>query len=217
MPTDETRTDIYERADLTAKARIRDAALALIAERGVAGATVRSIAERSQVSPSLVLHHFGSKQAVVEEVSGWALRLLREATRAADLPGSPADAHQSRLAIVGKLLAETPNLAGYLRRMLLDARPEGLDWFRESVRTTAADVRARERQGLARPSKDLEVEAAMLVILGLAPLLLKPLLEHALDVDLAQEHVLARWREAQHELLTSALYPPEAPGPELRR
>ena len=46
--------------DLTARARIRDAALALFAERGTDGATIRDIAKAAGVSGGLVRHHFGS-------------------------------------------------------------------------------------------------------------------------------------------------------------
>jgi AcrR family transcriptional regulator len=203
------RPDIYDSADLTARARIRDAVLALVAERGVAGATVRGIAERSGVSPSLVLHHFGSKQGVIDETSSWVIHLLRDETRAADRGDSPAGAHVTRLAIVGRLLTETPNLSGYLRRMLIEATPEGVSWFREAVATTAADIRDREDQGLARRSADVEAETALLLVLALAPMLLQPLLEPALGVDFSDEAARARWRDAQQEMLTSALYPPQ--------
>ena len=44
--------------DRTGRARVRDAALAEFAERGLAGASVRSVAARAGVSPGLVQHHF---------------------------------------------------------------------------------------------------------------------------------------------------------------
>ena len=204
----------YSSADLTARTRIREAALGLIAERGVRGTTVRGIAERSGVSPSLVVHHFGTKQAIVDEVSAWALRLVSDATAEygeGAARASAADAHHVRLAGLGRVLDETPDLAGFLRRMLVDGRPEGLAWFRASVAAVTEDLRVREADGLARTSSDVPVVAAALVVLGLAPLLLQPLLEHALDVDLSKERDRQRWRAAQRELLTSALYPPEPP------
>ena len=50
--------------DRSTAARIRDAAIGLFAERGVAATTVREIAEAAAVSPGLVIHHFGSKDAL---------------------------------------------------------------------------------------------------------------------------------------------------------
>src|SRR6266542_759545 len=64
--------------DLTARARIRDAALRLFAERGVDGATIRDIAKAAGVSAGLVRHHFGSKEALrdqtVEATEQWIAR-----------------------------------------------------------------------------------------------------------------------------------------------
>ena len=47
--------------DLTANARIREAALELFAADGVAATSMRSVAAKAHVSPSLVVHHFGTK------------------------------------------------------------------------------------------------------------------------------------------------------------
>jgi AcrR family transcriptional regulator len=50
--------------DLTARARIRDAAIALFAERGIGPATIRDIAQAAGVSSGLLRHHFGSKEGL---------------------------------------------------------------------------------------------------------------------------------------------------------
>ncbi|MFC5815205.1 TetR/AcrR family transcriptional regulator [Nonomuraea harbinensis] len=52
--------------DLTARARIRDAALAEFAERGFKGATLKAVADAAGVSVGLVQHHFGSKEGLRE-------------------------------------------------------------------------------------------------------------------------------------------------------
>jgi AcrR family transcriptional regulator len=197
----------YEAAELSTRTRIRAAALELIAERGVPGTTLRAIARRSNVSPGLVSHHFGSKQAVIDEVSAWVLKVLRQEVR--DPNGDdPAGTARQRLAAFGRMLRETPHLTGFLRHMLLDGTPDGVAWFREAVAAEAEDLRALEDVGLARPSRDVEAEAAILLALTLAPLLLQPLLESALDVDFGTTEGRARWGDIQRELLTSAVYPP---------
>jgi AcrR family transcriptional regulator len=48
--------------DRTAKARIRDAAIASFSENGIAGTTARKVATAAGVSPGLVIHHFGSME-----------------------------------------------------------------------------------------------------------------------------------------------------------
>lgn len=59
--------------DLTARARIRDAALRLFAERGIDGATIRDIAKAAGVSAGLVRHHFGSKEDLRDACDSYAL------------------------------------------------------------------------------------------------------------------------------------------------
>jgi AcrR family transcriptional regulator len=64
--------------DLTARARIRDAAIRLFADRGIDGTTVRDIAREAGVSPGLLRHHFGSKEALRGACDTYALdRLVR--------------------------------------------------------------------------------------------------------------------------------------------
>jgi TetR/AcrR family transcriptional regulator, regulator of cefoperazone and chloramphenicol sensitivity len=205
--------ELYTDGDLKAKTRIRDATLALVAERGTARTTVRSIAERAGVSPALVLHHFNSKQGVLDAVSGWVLEMLKAATREPSVVVTAADAHEKRQAALDRLLDRLPALGGYLRQMLPEASPEGLRWFCEATRITKEDLARRERSGLARRSADVQAESTMLVVLSMAPILLRPFIEAALDVDLNSEAGRTRWRNAQFELLTSALYPASSSRP----
>ncbi|MFD9950592.1 TetR/AcrR family transcriptional regulator, partial [Nonomuraea sp. NPDC059023] len=57
-------TDDRPPEDLTARARIRDAALAEFAERGFKGTTIKAVADAAGVSIGLVQHHFGSKEGL---------------------------------------------------------------------------------------------------------------------------------------------------------
>jgi AcrR family transcriptional regulator len=70
--------------DLTARARIRDAALRLFAERGLDGTSIEEIAARADVSKPVVYEHFGGKEGLyavvvdreVERFLAMATRLL---------------------------------------------------------------------------------------------------------------------------------------------
>ncbi len=66
--------------DLTARARIRDAALDLFAERGYRGASIRDVASAAGVSPGLVQHHFGSKEGLRSACDAHVLKTLRQTT-----------------------------------------------------------------------------------------------------------------------------------------
>jgi TetR/AcrR family transcriptional regulator, regulator of cefoperazone and chloramphenicol sensitivity len=206
------RPPLVRDEDLTARSRIRGAAFTLVAERGVTGTSVREVARRAGVSPGLVLHHFGSREGLLDAVAAWVHGHLQEATRDSDTGRDPVEAHRIRQARFDRMVAEVPSLGGYVRRMLLDGTPEGLEWFRQAVDQSAGEIAARERVGKARRSADVRAEAAVLIVLGFAPVLLRPLIEHALGIDLADPRARARWRRMESELLTSALYPPAEDG-----
>jgi AcrR family transcriptional regulator len=202
--------------DLTARARIRDAAFALVAERGMRDTTIREIARRAGVSPALVIHHFGSKQGVLDEVSDAVVELLLAYTSepGATPPGAvagesgldPVRAQRRRQLVFERLMADMPLLGAYVRRMVLDGAPEGLAWFRRMVDTFAAELEHRETLGVASPPRDTRAAAAMLILLGFAPVLMGPALEYALDIDFDDVAARHRWWDAESELLTRPMY-----------
>ena len=63
-------------ADLTARARLRDAAIECFAARGFAE-SLRAIAARAGVSAGLVRHHFGSKEQLRAECDATVLNRYR--------------------------------------------------------------------------------------------------------------------------------------------
>ncbi|MFZ5871946.1 MAG: TetR family transcriptional regulator, partial [Actinomycetota bacterium] len=54
--------------DITAKARIRNAALELFARDGVEGTSLRAVAAAAGVTVGLIVHHYGTKEALREAV-----------------------------------------------------------------------------------------------------------------------------------------------------
>lgn len=74
MPT----TGAVPDRDLTARARIRDAALTVYAHHGAKGATVQVIAAEAGVSTGLIRHHFGSKDGLLAACDTHAIGALLE-------------------------------------------------------------------------------------------------------------------------------------------
>lgn len=60
--------------DRTARARIRDAALARFAESGMDGTSLKTVAEDAGVSQALVFYHFGSKDALREACDAYVIQ-----------------------------------------------------------------------------------------------------------------------------------------------
>ena len=78
-------------SDLTARARIREAALRHFAEEGYERATIRGIARTAGVSPGLLRHHFGSKEDLRRGCDEYVAEQLRRINaRLLDDPGDAA-------------------------------------------------------------------------------------------------------------------------------
>lgn len=117
--------------DLTGRARIRDAAIRLFAERGIDGTTVRDIAEMADVSPGLLRHHFGSKEALREACDVYALDRLVKIKEEFVLGGKVANP--------GFLPSVHPTIVllyKYVTRALLDGSPSAAAMFDDMVALT---------------------------------------------------------------------------------
>lgn len=71
------------RAALPGEAGILDAAIAVMAEHGYHGTSVRDIAVRAGVSPAALYHHFASKQQLLATIMERGIEALLQRTRAA--------------------------------------------------------------------------------------------------------------------------------------
>jgi AcrR family transcriptional regulator len=161
--------------DLTARARIRDAALRLFAERGIDGATIRDIARAAGVSGGLVRHHFGSKEALRDACDAHALDRLMGIKEQAVLDGRMADP--------GFLPAAHPTillLYRYLARSTVDGSRAAAAMFDDMVEL-AEQWLTRHNPG---QSSDLRAYAAVLVAMQTGLLVLHEPLSRALGADI---------------------------------
>jgi AcrR family transcriptional regulator len=185
--------------DRTARARIRDAALARIATSGPDRVTLRAVAADAGVSPALVVHHFGSMAGLRQACDTHVLALIRDQVLAVsgDQPPTTADFRAA-------LLAAGPTL-GYLSRALLEDSPAAAELFDELVEMSGSYLTTGEEQGWVRPSKDPAGRAAVLVAFELGVLLLSRHLSRALGIDVTSVAGSERWTRVALELYTHGL------------
>jgi AcrR family transcriptional regulator len=153
------------RQDLTARARIRDAAVRRFGMEGF-GASVRAIATDAGVSPGLVIHHFGSKDGLRAVCDEHVLRVIREAETDAFTSAAPMDLIAQFAAIDGYA-----PLVGYLVQALLaggDLAATLLARMTADAESYLADAVAAGRM---RPSRDPAARAAFLVDVGVGAML----------------------------------------------
>jgi len=189
-------------ADFTTRARIRDAALALFGAHGFSGTSVRAIADRAGVSAALVMHHFGSKEAlrtecdahIVDEVIGRKQQFAIESDLASTMQRwlADVDAHRASL--------------DYLARMITDGTEAGARLFDDLVERTALMIDQEVAAGRMRPSSDPRMTAVIIAAHGLVPLLLESQLGHALGEPGLSPALIARMTLPTLELYTHGLY-----------
>lgn len=183
--------------DRTARARIRDEALRLFAERSPDGVTVRDVAAAAGVSPALVLRHYGSKdglrEAVDEHVAQVFQTLLGEVIRTgeAETLGPGAVSGLAEL-IADRLSADSP-VPGYLGRMLISGGPVGVELFRRLHQVSREGLAAMADAGIAAVGADPEVRAAVLLVNDLALLILRDRVRDVLGVDPLSAAGMRRW------------------------
>jgi AcrR family transcriptional regulator len=167
-------------ADLTARARIRDAAIVRFADDGVAGTSVRAIAADAGVSPALVMHHYGSKDALRVACDQHVAALVREQKTAAMAAGAQLDP-------LGALrqAGEGPPVLRYLARTLVDGSPHVAELVDELVADADAYMAAGVESGLLRPADDPRGRATVLTLWSLGALVLHEHAQRLLGVDLA--------------------------------
>ncbi|HXY64117.1 MAG TPA: TetR family transcriptional regulator [Mycobacterium sp.] len=146
--------------DLTAAARIRDAAIEQFGEYGF-GVGLRSIAEAAGVSAALVIHHFGSKDGLRKACDDYVAEEIRSGKSEAMRSSDPAnwfaamaeiEEYAPLMAYLVRTMQSGGELANTLWRKMIDDAESYLD---EGVRT-----------GILKASRDPRARARYLAITG---------------------------------------------------
>ncbi|MDF0513462.1 TetR family transcriptional regulator [Agromyces sp. H3Y2-19a] len=187
--------------DLTTRARIRDAAVLLFGRDGFERTSLRAIAKAAGVSPGLVIHHFGSKDAlrtacdefVVSEFIGRKDELRT---------GDPSAAMQRWLDDTEK---HRP-LIDYVSRMLTEPTSAADELFDALLAGTTSLVDEQVAAGIMRVPADREVTALYLTMYGVVPLVMQRQLARSLGTDVVDAAALRRSTIPILELYTNGLY-----------
>ena len=152
--------------DLTARARIRDAAIDAFAATGF-DATVRQIAARAGVSAGLITHHFGSKDALRAECDADVLRqILQLKVDGIGMAPSESVARIARLGDYGPAF-------GYMLRSLRDGGETGRIFLQNMIDDARDYTAAAVESGMVLPSRDEEARVEMLVTQSVGGMLLQ--------------------------------------------
>ena len=166
-------------ADLTATARIRDAAIEQFGEHGF-GTGLRTVAEAAGVSAALVIHHFGSKEGLLKACDDYIAEEIRTAKTDAMRSHEPT----LWLAQMAEIESYAPLMAYLVRSMQTGAELAKTLW-RRMIEDAEAYLDEGVRAGTLKPSRDPKARAKYLAITGGGGFLLY-LQMHANPSDLRQ-------------------------------
>jgi AcrR family transcriptional regulator len=153
-------------SDLTAAARIRDAAIAQFGAHGF-GVGLRQIAEAAGVSAALVIHHFGSKDGLRAACDDYVAEAIRTSKSEAMRSHDPA----SWLAQLSEIESYAP-LTAYLMRSLQSGADLAKTLWRTMIANAEEYLDEGVRAGTLKPSRDPKARARYLAISGGGGLLL---------------------------------------------
>jgi AcrR family transcriptional regulator len=178
---DVARADQRREAGLRTRARLLDAALDLISERGEEGVTLRDLTDAADANVAAVSYHFGSLQALREAAIGYALeRYLDAQQEAVDALGPEATLEELAAAFARPMLHQLAAGGRELAVLRIVARaaidpPQGWERFDArfvGIRTAALPVLRANVPGVKDQELLLRTRcvAGMLNWLALAPI-----------------------------------------------
>jgi AcrR family transcriptional regulator len=160
--------------DLTARARIREAALVHFARDGYDRTTIRAIARTAGVSPGLLRHHYGSKEDLREACDQYVFEMLHEANAQvlAD-PGASARIRQT-----------SRPFGSYVARSLAEGSPTVGPIFDELVTMSEEWLERSDDARADTPTVDRRVRAALVTAMKIGIPLLHEHVSRALGIDM---------------------------------
>jgi TetR/AcrR family transcriptional regulator, regulator of cefoperazone and chloramphenicol sensitivity len=190
--------------DLTARARIRQAAMAQFAEHGFERATIRGIAAAAGVSPGLLRHHFGSKQELRDAVDAYVVQEIKglsDGIMADGLRGDLGPSVLSREAI--RLFKD------YLLRALMDGSPTIATIFDEMIEPTEEWLAFADKDRTDEPYIDRRTRATVVAAMKMGVMVLREHVSRVLGVDILSPEGDRRLALAMLDIYSHPLVSPE--------
>lgn len=188
--------------DLNTRAKIRNAAIRRFGADGFAKTSVRAVASEAGVSPALVIHHFGSKEALREACDDHLVEMVME-TKPQLL--DEQDLSRGMCESLAGIVSNRP-LCVYLGRMLTDGGQAGTHLFDRFVDTTRAMIDEGVNSGQMNPSSDPHALSVILTAQGLMSVVLEGHVARKLGASELTPMVVTRMNLPILEVQTHGLY-----------
>ncbi|WP_166821357.1 TetR/AcrR family transcriptional regulator [Brevibacterium limosum] len=156
--------------------RILSAAVAEFAEHGFTKTTIRGIAAAAEVSPGLVIHHFGSKEGLRTACDEHVFERIADS--------KAKNAEYATMAV--QMMFDDPEMTtavDYLVKSLLDPSAHGQRYFDHYVDLVESYITDGFAGYTFRQSEDTRGQAATIAVMALAPAMLDQRLQTNLGTE----------------------------------
>ncbi|MEY4990089.1 MAG: hypothetical protein RIS08_315 [Actinomycetota bacterium] len=183
------------------KERLIDIATKAFSESGFAATSLRSIAKLAGVSPALLVHHFGSRDGLIEQCIMRGLGLwVAEKQGFVDVSLSTALAQWQ-----GAIDKHGPKLQ-FFRQVLLSGGPAADMLFRRMVQEAEIMIRTEQSKGKMRKTENVADLALIMTLHGLAPLVLQEQVNSYLGGSFQDPVLGGRLAAANLEIYRKGIY-----------
>lgn len=187
----------------TTRDQLLSIATEMFAENGFAGTSLRSIAKQAEVSPALLVHHFGTKDALVKEAISKTL-----GDWVADEKAAMLDDELRQVENWQSLAAKGATSLNFFKQALLAGGEYSQRLFKAAFLESEALLDEMQELGRLKDISDKQTIALMMTISGLGSVLFMSQIEHTLGGPISSDHVASRLVNANHEMMQHGVFLP---------
>jgi len=187
----------------TTREQLLKFAVEMFAEKGFAETSLRAIAKRAEVSPALLIHHFGTKDALVKEAISKTLGSWVAGEKAAVLDGE-SNQVQNWQTFMEK--GATP--LNFFRQVLLAGGEYSQRLFDAAVSETEVLLDQMQSVGRLREISDKQTTALIMAVSGLGSVLLMSQIEKTMGGPISSDQVASKLMNANNEMLRDGVFFP---------
>ena len=188
------------RSVIDSKEHLIEVAVNVLAREGFAGSSLRMIAVEAGVSPALLVHHFGSRQGLIEEAIN---KTLGEWLDAKDV--LTAEGLTEALKQWPEVAEDGQTKLQFFKQLMVAGGKPAQHLFERMVFEAKSRLEVFQNQGLMKPMSDVESAAVLMASYALAPLLMGEQIKKVLGGDFFDPKVSERLALSSVELFGLSL------------
>ena len=187
----------------TTREQLLTIAVEMFAANGFAQTSLRAIAKQAGVSPALLVHHFGTKDALIKEAIAITLGHW-----VADEKAAMLDDESNQLSHWQAVMAKGATPLRFFRQVLLAGGEYSQRLFAAAVSESENLLEQMKSAGRLRDVKDPKTTALMLTLSGLGSVLFMDHIERILGGSIASETVAKKLMNANNQMLQEGIFVP---------